>query len=211
MGKAKNGIFGAISGKVGDVVFYNLNGEDLVRKLGKKNENLSPAQLANCEKMGLIVNLFRKIKPFLKAGFGNEAKGTNKNYHNIATSYNKAQAIDLIDGKPVMNYEKVRLSQGIALSPKEPKLEIVNAGLRFSWAYNENEDWASRNDQVMMMAYFPDENEAIYITSGARRSTMQDTLEIHPSYKQKRMEIYVSFIADDRESVATSVYLGRIN
>jgi hypothetical protein len=211
MGKSKNGIFGAINGKVGNLVFYNLNGEDLVRTIGENNGNLSKAQLANCDKMSLIVQLFSKIKPFLKVGFGNEAKGSNKNYHNIATSYNKVHAFDLVDEMLVLNYENVRLSQGLALAPRDPAVAVLDKGLQFDWTYDEHADWDARKDQVMMMAYFPEDNYATYIVSGARRSAGRDVLDIHSSYRAKRMEIYISFVSDDRESVATSVYLGRIN
>jgi hypothetical protein len=211
MGKAKNGIFGAINGKVGNLVFYKLNGEDLVRRLGDRTGKLSIAQLANCEKMSLIVLLFSKIKPFLKVGFGIEAIGTNKNYHNIATSYNKANAFELHDGTLTLNYENVRLSQGNALAPRDPAVEVVNEGLRFNWAYAEDQDWDARMDQVMMMAYLPDDNDATYITSGARRSAGSDVLQIHPTLRNKRMEVFMSFVTDDRQSVATSIYLGRFN
>jgi hypothetical protein len=211
MGKANKGIFGAINGKVGNLVFYNLNGEDLVRTLGEKTGKLSKAQLANCDKMALIVRLFSNMKPFLKVGFGNKAKGTNMNYHNLATSTNKAHAIELIDGKVALNFEKLQLTQGDALGAKEPAVELVNGGLSFSWTYDELEDWNARNDQVMLMAYFPEDNEASFITSGARRSERKDVLEIHPTYRKKQIEIYISFVSDDRESVATSVYLARLN
>lgn len=211
MGKSKNGIFGSVNGKVGNLVFYKLHGEDLVRTLGQRTGKLSRAQLANCEKMSLIVKLFSKIKPFLKVGFGNEAKGTNKNYHNLATAYNKANAIDTVNEQPELNFGKIRLSQGSAIPAKGATVKFVDEGLQFSWSYDEQEDWDGRKDQVMMMAYFPDDQEASFVTSGARRKAGVDVLELHPSFRHKRMETYISFVSDDRESVATSVYLGGPN
>jgi hypothetical protein len=211
MGKARNGIFGAVNGKVGNLVFYKLHGEDVVRQLGERTGKLSAAQQANCSKMALIVSLFSKIKPFLKVGFGIEARGTNKNYHNLATAYNKANAFEMQEGKPVLKYEQLLLSYGDLKPPRAATLEVLNGGIRFSWAYEEQEDWASRNDQVMMMAYFPDDNEASFSISGARRSKQSDLLDIHSSYSEKRTELYISFVSDDRGSVATSIYLGRIN
>jgi hypothetical protein len=46
----------------------------------------------------------------------------------------------------------------------------------------------------MMMAYFP-----------------EDLLPLPTSILDKRMELYMAFIADDRLSVSDSVYLGRLN
>ncbi|MDB5020478.1 MAG: hypothetical protein JWQ28_1605, partial [Pedobacter sp.] len=45
---------------------------------------------------------------------------------------------------------------------------------------------------------------------GAKRNSGQDFLKIHPSYADKAMEIYISFVSDDRTRVATSMYLGRL-
>jgi hypothetical protein len=63
----------------------------------------------------------------------------------------------------------------------------------------------------MMMAYFPEEESAFYQTSGARRIAGQDLLPLPASVLDKRMELYIAFVADDRLSVSDSVYLGRIN
>ena len=63
----------------------------------------------------------------------------------------------------------------------------------------------------MMMAYFPELNEAMFVTSGARRSKGEDILEIKPSRLDAKMETYLAFVGDDRSNVATSVYTGEIN
>lgn len=211
MGKAKYGINGPITGRVGNLVFYELNGENVVREKGVRTAKLSVAQTANCDNMLVLMRFFKTTKAFLRVGFANEAKGTNRNFHNIATAYNKMNALVQQDGKPAIDYSKVLLSRGTALEPENARVETIELGLKFSWDFDGVANWSSRNDQVMLMAYFPEVDEAIYVTSGARREAQADTLKIHASYGNKRMETYISFVSDDRENVSSSVYLGRIN
>jgi hypothetical protein len=211
MAKAKNGINGAITGRVGNLVFYELNGENVVRGIGVRTAKLSVAQTANCNNMLALMRFFKTTKAFLRVGFAKEAKGTTRNFHNIATAYNKMHALIQQDGKPAIDYSKVLLSRGTALEPENAMVEATEIGLKFSWDFDETANWSSKNDQVMLMAYFPEVDEAIYVTHGARREALEDTLKIHTSYLTKRMEVYISFVSDGRENVSSSVYLGRIN
>jgi hypothetical protein len=210
MGKSKNGIYGAISGRVGNLVWYVARGEGRVRGVGERTAKLTDSQHQNCNKMSVLMKFFKNIKPFLKVGFINETEGTLLNYHNVATACNKTDAVIQVDKVLVIDYPKVLLSRGNCLVPQQPLVKKTPSGLTFSWEYDAIEHWTSRADQVMMMAYFPESNEAEFFTSRARRSAGQDFLSIHPSFANKAMEIYISFVSDDRTDVATSRYLGSL-
>lgn len=210
MGKCKNGIYGPISGRVGNLVWYSARGQGRVRTVGERIAKLTAAQRVNCNSMATLMNFFKYLKPFLKVGFINETHGTLLNYHNVATACNKATALIRVDDAATVDYAKIILSRGNALPPQNPQVEKSNEGLKFSWDYDVLKHWESRADQVMMMAYFPESNDATFVTSGARRSAGYDVLNIHPSNANKAMEIYISFVSDDRTAVATSMYLGRI-
>ena len=81
-------------------------------------------------------------------------------------------------------------------SAENAGVEKVEGGLKFTW--NKSTAWHKHTEQVMMMAYFPELQEAIYITSGARRSKGEDILEIKPSRIDAKMETY----NDSEESMA---------
>lgn len=73
-------------------------------------------------------------------------------------------------------------------------------------------------DQVMMLAYMPENKEAEYLDSGARRITGQDFLLIGRNYGSVNLpelytyaEVYIVFVANDRDSITDSYYCGRIN
>jgi hypothetical protein len=211
MGKAKNGLYGPITGKVSNLVWFRRYGQDYVRTKGVRTAPLSTLQKANCSDMSVLMNFFKNIKPFLKTGFANQGIGTTLNYHNIATAYNKTHAIHLIDGKVEIDFAQVLLSAGRVSEPEDAAVLLSDKGLEFTWNYDETRDWESRKDQAMLMAYFPESNEARYMTSSARRADGKDLLALHASYLNTRMEVYLAFITDDRTDVSMSVYLGRIN
>lgn len=211
MGKAKYGVYGPITGKVSNLVWFSRYGLDYVRTKGERTAPLSALQKANCRDMAVLMDFFKNMKPFLKAGFGHLAVGTTLNYHNLATACNKLQAITHEAGESRINFEAVLLSDGGAMEPKDPTVRLSDHSLEFNWMYDEAIDWTSKTDQVMLMAYFPESNEAVYSTSGAKRSEMRDVLLLPSSLRTKRMEVYIAFQNDERTDASRSLYLGQLN
>jgi hypothetical protein len=211
MGKAKYGVYGPITGKLSNLVWFSRYGQGYVRTKGLRTAPLSAAQKTNCRDMALLMDFFKNMKPFLKAGFGHLAAGSTLNYHNLATACNKTQAIEQVDGQSRIVFEAVVLSDGTALKPQDPTVLLSNNGLEFTWAYDEVTDWRSRTDQVLLMAYFPESNEAVYTTSGAKRSEMREFLVLPSSLKAKTMEVYIAFQNDERTDASRSLYLGKLN
>lgn len=211
MAKVTNGVFGAAQGSIANLTFYVLNGQPIVRKKADYVDRPSEEQLLVRSGIKTLMAFLKTIKPFLKPGFINESRGTKLSYFNVATSYNRLHAVKVEDGQYVMDYPAVRLCQGNAVPVKDAAVEFTATGLKFSWDPEHSLDWKTQQDQVMMMAYFPGEELGIYQTSGAKRATGTDLLLLPTSLRVKTMEIYISFISDDRMQVADSVYLGRLN
>lgn len=211
MGKAKNGILGAVSGKVGNLIFYIAHGEPRVRTRGKRDAALTPAERINTGKMTVLMNFFKGINPFLKLGFGTGLEHSNLNYHNAATSYNKKNAVRWLNGKAEIEFSHIRVSSGTGLEPENAIAQSIDGRLHFDWTWSENISYEAGKDQVMMLAYFPTENFSVYELAGAKRKTGQDFLVIPESFSTKRMEVYISFISQDRKTVSNSIYLGRFN
>jgi hypothetical protein len=62
----------------------------------------------------------------------------------------------------------------------------------------------------MLLAYLPEEEMAFYTTSGARRGTGEETLEVCSGQPGQVFETYIAFISDDRRKVSKSIYTGQI-
>lgn len=70
----------------------------------------------------------------------------------------------------------------------------------------------------MMVAYLPANKGTFYCLSGNRRPAGEDILtdiivlaDKGPTRKDRFIETYISFISDDRELIADSVYVGTID
>lgn len=210
MGILKNGAFGAIIGTTGNLTGYVLNGQNVVRaKSEARTKPLSQKQLANCQKMTVLNEFFDGILPLLKAGFDIEARGTKYNYHNIATSYNKINALKGEYPDIEMDFPKVLVSKGELLPPEDVTLELLPEGIKFNW-YTDGWKYGNGTDQVMMLAWDAEKKKSSIVLYGANRSQGFDTLPLPAKMKNKMLETYISFISADRLTVATSLYTGQI-
>lgn len=205
----KNGILGAVNGKISNVVSYTLNDQEIVRSIGVNKNAPTPKQLNNKLQMKIIMDFFYNMDPLLKTGFSPKAKGTTKNYHNLAIAYNKPGALKGFYPDVQVDYTKVTISAGDLPQPINPLVERLAAGLKFSWE-TEGLTWPYNHDQVMLLAYAPAIKKHAFISSGARRTEGEVILEISPEMQDEELEVYISFVSDDRLRVADSLYLGKV-
>lgn len=59
---------GAANGKISKMVFYQLNGQEVIRGLGVKKKIKSKNVLAQNNSIKLLMAFFNKIKPLLRLG-----------------------------------------------------------------------------------------------------------------------------------------------
>lgn len=205
----KNGILGAANGKISNVVTYTLNDQEIVRSIGVNKKAPTPKQLNNKLQMKAIVDFFNAMDPLLKAGFNPKAKGTTKNYHNLAIAYNKPNALKGFYPEVQIDYPKIIISVGDLPQPVSPAVELVSAGLKFNWS-TEGLTWPDNQDQVMLLAYAPLIKRHTFISSGARRIEGQAVLEITREMRNEVLQVYISFVSEDRQKAADSLYLGQV-
>lgn len=207
---------GGFSGKAGSIVGYYMYGKWVIRglpRLSPKNKKGSIKQNVERSKFTLMQHFLGPVLYFIRVGFNVASKANNNSAYNSAKSYNMLNAQDM-DG--TINYDKVCLSHGNLTGVEGAKVEKDDVGFHFSWTDNSNYSGsrkindASGSDQVMLVAYDVKGKHATFITSGARRKTGKETLLLENYQKGKEMHLWISFIADDREHVAMSSYLGSL-
>ncbi|RZM24734.1 MAG: hypothetical protein EOO88_21795 [Pedobacter sp.] len=230
MATLKNGIFGGVSGKVGNTIYYMLNGKQMARKVGRTAKSPTSAQLANRQAMKVTIDFLRPLSAIIRTGFGLEAERRNIYPQNAAVGYNKSCAIKGQYPNLEMDYEKVLVSTGNMLKLYDPGATWSgNAedgySLWFNWDVGmEDREWPRCNDVVLLLAYFPEvalpeegENregflhaEACIKTDGARRKEGQDVLEIPAHLAGRPMEVYIAVVSENGRKIADSQYLGRM-
>jgi len=208
------GVNGGFSGKAGSVVGYYMYGKWIIRglpKLSPKNKKGSIKQNVARSKFTVMQHFLGPVLYFIRVGFNLASKENNNSAYNSAKSYNMLNAMNE-DG--TIQYDQVCLTKGSLTGVAGAKVEKDDVGFHFSWNDNSNYSGsrkandAAGSDQVMLVAYDVKGKHATFITSGARRSTGKETLLMQNFQKGKEMHLWISFIADDRDHMATSSYLG---
>ena len=210
MGKLPNGPLGAFTGRLGNIVSYILNGQVIVRTIGINNKPPTPKQKTNRMKMKVVNELVQNTYLAMHAGFTAASAGTVYNYANLAIKHNNPNALKGVYPNIEVDYPKVLFSHGNLLQPIDPKVEVVAEGLKFSWDPSTQLNDESALDQVSMIAYCPEKKEMFFIKSGQRRHQGSDILPVDKKYLDLTLEVYMSFVADDRLDVSTTTYLGRL-
>lgn len=211
MAISDNGPFGEHRGKIGNLVYYMLNGQQVARKNGRKLKPLSELQLRHLAKMKLINTFLKTLKEFVSVGFSIEKLGTVKNAFNLAVESNFQELVTGVYPDLEIDYPKLVLSRGKLKPAQNPAVMEVAEGFRFSWDTSPQMPFAESTDQVMMLAYFPLKGKAVYTLFGAERLAGTDVLQLSDSLKGEYAELYVAFISAGRKQLADSTYLGSFN
>ncbi|WP_316753589.1 DUF6266 family protein [Pedobacter gandavensis] len=209
MAIASNGPQGHLNGKVGNLVFYMLNGQPVVRLIGRKGKP-STLQLANYQEMAVTTKLLSKMGGFIKLGYGLQARGTVHNAHNLATSYHKKQALTGVYPNISIDYSKVKVSQGQMPETAGLRIEKLAGGLEISWDPTATHD-LQHNDSVMVMICCPESGKDREYLNIARRSEGKCFIPMYEDVLNQQIEPYIAFISADGERVSDSVYLGNLN
>ena len=208
---AISGSEGRFIGKIGNVVYYMLNGQYVSRTIGLQPKRKSKAQLANQHAMSVTMDFVRVVNDFIKVSLAFEAKGTTKNAHNLATSYVKTEALTGEYPNMRIDYSKVILSHGDVPVPVEVGVTKAEGGVRIKWETTSDIHWTHENDSVMVLLYFPGKDRSIPMFNAGRRKDAELFIPLHKDYANEPMEVYMCFRSADGTAISDSVYLGNVN
>ncbi|WP_316815389.1 DUF6266 family protein [Pedobacter nyackensis] len=211
MAIASNGPNGFHRGRIGNVVYYVLNGQNVSRRIGEYPDPNTEKQQAARLKTKMCSAFLQHVNDFIEIGFGREALNTPKNSFNIAVAYNKPNMFNGTFPNLEIGYDLLILSKGPLTPAQNPKVIQTEAGLSFSWDADPKMPFPMNTDQVMLLAYFPKVKKSYYTLFGTNRSSGTALLQIPESLKDKYMETYITFASADGKTVADSTYTGSFN
>lgn len=206
MGKLDGGIFGRLSGRVGNQVYYQLRGKTVLRKIGRNEKAPSQKQLYVRQRIKVLGDFFKPIKDFLKVGFSEVVVGTEMFPYNAAVKYNLEKGIKGEFPDLVPDYENILVSKGERLAPINPMVVKVQEGLRLSWEVDVM-DYEFRYDSVMLLICFPQIPDAIYFLNAAQRLAGTVLVPLSAEELSREMRVYMSFISEAKNQLSNSVYL----
>lgn len=211
------GINGGFSGKAGSYVGYYQHGKWVIRglpKLSRKNKKGTKKQNLCRSKFKRMQYFLGPILSFIRIGFNLEGKKNGNTAHNSAKSWNMLNGFD---DNGELNYPAIRVSSGYLEGAADANVEGNDHELIFTWRDNSDYegDFSQKTrlrsmDQVMLLAYDVKHNQVYSIFSGARRKACREVLEINTPLANQEFHTWISFIADNRESISQSIYTGKI-
>jgi hypothetical protein len=206
MGKSPLGPFGPTNGKIGKLVSYKLRGQFVTRTNGITKKKRSLLQLARSQRMTVVNAFLKPIKSLINLGFRFEAEGSVKHQYNIATSYHMINAMEGLYPDIKIDYSKVMISIGDLKPVNNLSVSRISQSLNVSWVYDSSVDFGIRNDRAVILLIFCDLDEPIYFLSGSLRSEGKQIIDLDSKTINGPCHVYVSFLAEDRESVSDSKY-----
>lgn len=203
-----NGLNELSIGRSGNTVTYLLNGKLVKRRIGKTLVPATIPQLASRHVTSITAAFLRPLNSFIQKGFELEAKQKSSDPYSIASSYNRLSAIAGTYPDQYINLAEVLLTKGdmpatLGIAVKSDKNDLV-----FTWDAAASLKGQTGSDQVMLMAYIPGKESAVYLLNAAKRREGIARLTIPKRLMPLIVETYISFISYTQKSIADSVYTG---
>lgn len=211
MGKLTNGLLGGFTGIIGPVSGFQRMDTFFVRSRRRRTHlPMTPKRLAQQQKIK-VCNAF--TKPFSGSGFFN---ATFPLQSGTATGYNKATSALLkkaITGDypdTTIAWHMVLISEGGMPPATDAEASIVaNSTILFSWINNAGIGTAKDTDKVVLVAYCPLLQQAIFTIGDSCRADGHAVLNTQ-AFNGNLLQTWLGFISADGRDAANSVYTGPV-
>ena len=195
MARLNHSFLGQISGKLGNLVIYQLHGKTVVREKPQWKKSYQPTALQRLyqQKFKLASAALRPLNKVLDTGFGEFVSPTKKGFH-LALSQTLNSAMHESQGAFSVQYESILLSSGI-LSPVL-NLQPAWSGTRelsLHWESQGNQGNSRDSDLSWIVLYNPYQQITEEWKGGAFRRNQSQTLTIPPRLNLEGAYLYMSF------------------
>lgn len=207
MAKLKDGILGALLGKIGPVVVSKRGNTVYVKsRPAQVRHPNTEKQLAAKRSFGAAASLSSFLLPFVKHSiFVDEGKSA---YHRCL-SLNKNNALIESNGGFEVDYSKLILSKGALEGLQNAEAKRTGEGhIHFTWSDNSRVNNANGDDQVLLFAAVPDKDEIVYRINGACRMDEEAILNIPEDLKADPLYVYIVVQSREKQVTANSEFLG---
>jgi hypothetical protein len=199
-----------LTGKVGNTVTYEQHKEVITRTIGDMPKRFSTAQLAARARAKLLSGFLDPVIDLLRVGFEKDKNRKKLNFQNLAFSANYHTAITGTYPDLKVDFANAVLTMGRMPATLDAIVSITETGVAFEWPAEWDSAGTHWNDQVIMIAYFPQLKQVKFIAGGAIRQMGRDELPVYGIAHGFIVETYISFISDNRKKIARSSYTGQL-
>ena len=210
MGTYNKGILGPFSGKVGTVVGANWRGTEVLRSLHRKSGRTpTETQLLQRLLFSTVSEFLTPIGAVISRYYGNN--NGSKTRMNQAMSYHMKDAMVYNDPNFDILYNKVQISKGDLLGVQNPTVTAIGTNqVKYIWEDNSGQGSAKPTDVLVVVIYEPISGQFYYLLSAATRLDILATITLPAFFTGLEVQNWITFVAADEKSYATSVYMGGV-
>lgn len=209
MARLINGANGPFSGKVGSIIGYTMNGVGYMKGPYKlRTKAPTAAELLNREKFAAAQSWLRPLLEMVRAGF----RGYNKSFQGFsaAKSWLMKNALQIIDGKVVIDPSLVKISSGSLRNPEDLTCTFEEPDMfRFKW--KPTAPAVLESEQVMVLIYDVELGVGFGKVYGNTLSQGEQLVKVKLFEGGTTLHCYLAVLATDRSNQSDSVYLGKFD
>ncbi len=208
MGKIKDGVYGGVSGKIGNLVGSSWKGIPYMRVNPQTVSNpRTNAQQAHRAKISLVTKTLKQLSGYVNCGFKNEAVGMTA--YNAAYSYTLRYCVKGEYPDLGIDWEQFMVSRGNLPNVEQVQVERTGRTVAFRWDATCRMRMAKRIDMVMPVLFNVDKGQALY-GMGNTRASGQCVVEVPSLWEGDVCMAYVAVFAVDSDEVSDSIWLGEL-
>ena len=206
MASFKDSFFSKLSGKIGSVTTYVLNGKQVVRANTIPRDPKTPKQLAHRMKFGLVNKGLSPLNSAIKIGHKGDANAyrvlVGKAYH---------EAIMGEYPNFMLDYSKIKIAAGNLQLPKNIKFEFEGKTniASFSWdgKNSGSQNTANDNDQINIVALNFKENVVDSFLEVAKRYDGKVSIALPRGWDLADTHFWTYFSSHSLQMNSDSVYI----
>ncbi|HUH25939.1 MAG TPA: DUF6266 family protein [Flavobacterium sp.] len=210
MATYEKGILGAFTGTVGTVVGANWRGKNVMRSRPKKTTSVpTEAQIMQRERFATVTRFLTPIRGVYNRYFGQNL-GSRSRY-NMATSYHMTEAVEWVNDRFEIIYNKVLISKGELQGMQDGRISpLAGNQLQITWSDNSGQGLAIPEDSLLVVIYCPDLNLFEIFENSAVREDTEATLNVPAYFAGMQIYCWASFVNDVRKQAASSSFLEQV-
>lgn len=209
MAISKNGILGGFSGKVGNIVGVQLNGEHIVRAAPRPSKKpATEKQKRQRLKFALAVQF---TKPFLfitNQFFANFPIASDKK--SLIISYASHHVVKIKEDEFYLDWSKFLLSSGDLAGFHYLDFRIDRRGLLLTWKDNTQQAYAQAEDKIYVAIASESLQQVLFLEDIAQRSSLQALVALPDWTMEETSHVYVFMSNPDKTQCCNSFYLGAL-
>ncbi|MDF2159437.1 DUF6266 family protein [Algoriphagus sp. CAU 1675] len=195
MATSSNPLLKNFSGKIGDLVIYQLNGKTVIRKRPEPKSVYRPSKLQVFNQ-----NAFKEVQQFLLPlrevldfGYSEYIQGFKKGIHH-ATSWALKKAITGDGNKVILHKKSVKISSGDLPLPSGIEASWVGTGqLKITWDSEGSLGLARMTDYSYVVLYHQEEKKVLEIREGSHRSKESHLITVPEIFQDSGVLVFLAF------------------